>query len=246
MDAAIKGETKRSNAGRRKAAAPPLPKIVPVEGISIERQVYGALRYALMSGAIRPGAGLTSRSLSEALGVSGTPVREALKRLDSDGALVSRNKSAFFVYDPDRTDFAELFQIRLALEGLAIRKAAERIEPADMAHLKRTNDKYQKVLKSKEPFVTESTQLNFQFHFEVYKLCGSTLAVEMIETLWLRVGPTLQRYMPAQGDGKVLTFHDEMLDALLRNHPEDAYAALESDLTTAYEWIMPRLRERSV
>jgi DNA-binding GntR family transcriptional regulator len=233
----------RAAAGRRKTSAPPLPRISPVEGISIERQVYQALRYSLMSGTIKPGAGLTSRSLSEALGVSPTPVREALKRLDADGALVSRNKSAFFVYEPDKVDFAEILAIRLNLEGYAIRSAATNARQGDLAALGRINDEYQKVLNGDDPSSPYSLQVNFKFHFETYKLSGSAILVEMIETLWLRIGPTLQRYMPVRGDMSVSLFHNQMLDALARNDPDSAEDALRRDLTTAYDAIVPQLSD---
>lgn len=237
--------TRQSGAGRRKATPPPLPTIAAIDGISIERQVYQALRVALMGGAVRPGEGLTSRSLSEALGVSPTPVREALKRLDADGALVSRSKSAFFVYDPDRVDFTEIFEIRLMLESHAIRRAALRATPEQLAPAVEVNDEYQKILLSDEPSSPHSLQVNFRFHFELYKLSGSAKLVEMIETLWLRVGPTLQRYMPPPEDRSISIFHNQMLDAVAGRDPDMAEDALRKDLTTAYEAIIPLLRDRA-
>lgn len=239
-----KKKTGRSAAGRRKANAPNLPRLSPLDGISVERQAYQVLRLALMSGAIQPGAGLTSRSLSEALGVSPTPVREALKRLDADGAVVSRNKSAFFVYDPDKVDFSELLQIRLSLEGMAIRLAATKARKADLVLLSKINNEYQQILLGSDPSSSYSLQVNFRFHFELYKLSGSRTLVEMIETLWLRIGPTLQRYMPAHDDKSISTFHNRMLKAVANNDPDRAEAALRDDLTTAYAAIVPQLRDR--
>lgn len=233
----------KSAAGRRKANAPALPRLAPIEGISVERQVYQVLRFALMSGAIQPGTGLTSRSLSAALGVSPTPVREALKRLDADGAVISRNKSAFFVYDPTKVDFTELLEIRLRLEGMAIRAAAIKARKPDLVLLSRINNEYQQILSGPEPMSPYALQVNFRFHFEVYKLSGSNILVEMIETLWLRIGPTLQRYMPGAEDMSISDFHNRMLQALANNDPDKAEAALHDDLTTAYKAIMLQLRE---
>lgn len=240
-----KKKTGRSAAGRRKANAPTLPRLVPIEGISVERQAYQVLRLALMSGAIQPGAGLTSRSLSEALGVSPTPVREALKRLDADGAVVSRNKSAFFVYDPDKVDFAELLEIRLNLEGMAIRLAAMKARKTDLVLLSKINNEYQQILSGSDPSSSYSLQVNFRFHFELYKLSGSRTLVEMIETLWLRIGPTLQRHMPPHGDMSISTFHNRMLQAVASNDPEAADAALRDDLTSAARDLIPQLRARA-
>lgn len=243
-NAGKKKKTGRAAAGRRKATAPNLPRLSPIEGISVERQAYQVLRLALMSGAVQPGAGLTSRSLSEALGVSPTPVREALKRLDADGAVISRNKSAFFVYDPDKIDFTELLEIRLRLEGMAIRLAATKARKADLILLSKINNEYQQILSGSDPTSAYSLQVNFRFHFELYKLSGSHLLVEMIETLWLRIGPTLQRYMPAHDDKSISNFHNRMLQAVANNDPDKAEEALKDDLTTAYMAIIPQLHDR--
>jgi DNA-binding GntR family transcriptional regulator len=236
----------RSAAGRRKASAPPLPRITPTEGISVERQVYDTLRYAFMSGAIQPGIGLTSRSLSEALGVSPTPVREALKRLDADGAVVSKNKSAFFVYEPDKVDFAELFEVRMLLESRAIRNAAANASAGDMHIIGAINDEYQRLLASENRPIAYTLQVNFRFHFELYKLSRSKVLVEMIEVLWLRIGPTLQRYMPSHGDMRISVYHNRMLEAVARNDPDAAEEALRDDLMGGYQTIEPQLRARQV
>jgi DNA-binding GntR family transcriptional regulator len=206
--------------------------------------VYQALRYAFMSGAIKPGSSLTSRSLSEALGVSPTPVREALKRLDGDGAVVSRNKSAFFVYDPDKVDFAELFEVRLILEGRAIHNAALKARESDLKRIRKVNDEYQNILAGRGAPGSDPLQSNFRFHFEIYKLSGSSVLVEMIEVLWLRIGPALQRYKPSLGDTRISTYHAGMLDALAANDPVAAEEALRNDLTGGFQAIEPQLRER--
>lgn len=232
----------RSAAGRPKGLAPPLPKIISMEGISVERQVYTAIRFALMSGGIQPGAKLTIRTLSEELGVSPTPVREALKRLDADGALTSQKKSAFVVYDPDKTDFEELFEIRLALECQAIKRAAEKASQDDIDRLVRINHDYQMILNSPDRSIPRLLSENFRFHFEVYKLSGSAMLVDLIETLWLRIGPTLQRYAPSHGN---ISFHNQMIEALASNQPNMAAAALSDDLTVAHNFIVPQLRDRS-
>lgn len=235
----------RPGAGRRKTEAPPLGQISLNEGVSTERQVYQALRYAFMSGAVLPGSSLSSRSLSEELGVSPTPVREALKRLDGDGAVVSRNKSAFFIYDPDKTDLAELLEVRLMLEGRAIRHAASRANERDVKRLRAINDRYQHILETTERPGPEALQANFRFHFEIYRLSGSQVLMEMIEAIWLRIGPALHRYVPAHGDTSIANFHGRMLDALAANDPDAAEKALHADLNKGFESIEPQLRRRT-
>jgi DNA-binding GntR family transcriptional regulator len=235
-------DRKRAAPGRPRTPSPSLPEIAPAEGLSVERQVYGSLRIGLMSGAIQPGARLTIRTLSKELGVSPTPVREALKRLDADGALASRNKSAFVVYDPDQRDFAELFEIRLSLECQAIRRATERASPANLERLKSVNLAYKEVVTSEVRTISRLLAANFRFHFEIYKLSGSATLVALIETLWLRIGPTLHKYSPPDGN---INFHNQMIAALVLKEPELAVNALRDDLTIAFHAILPQLRPRA-
>lgn len=248
----VKSMSKHSDQGKkarkvgfRKNGAPPLPRITPVDGVSIERQVYQALRFALMCGSIQPGAGLTSRSLSQIMGVSPTPVREALKRLDADGALFSKSKSGFFVSDPDKFDFAEILEIRLNLEGYAIRRAAINVTNGELDNLKAINARFRKVMEIEGENAAEELRLNFLFHFEIYKLSRSPVLIQMIETLWLRIGPTLHRYMPPRGDDTVSNFHAEMLKALERHDPVAAELALRNDLVAASHAIAAQLPDRT-
>ncbi|MCL4746536.1 MAG: GntR family transcriptional regulator [Burkholderiaceae bacterium] len=232
-------------AGRRKTTSPRLPPISSDESISIERRVYAALRLALMTGSVQPDQRLSSRSLSAAFGISPTPVREALKRLEADGALISKNKSAFFVNDPDQTDFAEILDVRINLEGLAIRAAARRIQKHQLLALRKLNTAYEKLKAADTIGHCYSLAPNFRFHFEAYKLAGSQTLLDMIETLWLRIGPTLHRSVAIQaGTLAAGNFHNAMLEALERRDEEAAAQALRADLVTAAREIMPQLRVR--
>ena len=234
---------KRPGAGRRQVAAPQLPEISQDEGISIARRVYMALSEGLMAGAIPPASSLTSRSLSVALGVSATPVREALKQLEYDGALASRSKSAFYVNDPDRDEYRQILELRLATEGLAIRKAAKVAKPSDLERIRPLNEKYKKILRSGGRNVALSLVPNFRFHFAIYRLSHSPVLMKVIESTWLRIGPALHQYMQNVQDVEPgLHTHEEMIRALERNDPDAAESVLRKDLIDAAELILPELR----
>lgn len=236
-------ERARLSAGRPKTESPRLLRIVGSEDASAERQVYTTLKRALMTGAIAPGARLTTRSLSEELGVSATPVREALKRLEGDGALVSRRKSAFVVNDPSSAELDDILKIRLVLEGLAIREAAamptvEKLEPAITA-----NKIYLKTLSRYDANAPETLEANFRFHFEIYKLSGSEALVALIESLWLRIGPSLRHYAPDEPGSSIVHCHQRMIDSVAEGNPDAAEAALREDLTSAARSIMALMGE---
>ena len=236
-------KVRRPGAGRKKTLAPDLPPLSTDESLSLATRVHLALRRALMSGGLMPGAIVTSRSLSDALGVSPMPVREALKKLEVEGALQSRNKSAFFVNDPNQTEFSELLEVRLKLEGLAIEKAARVCTPGDLKKIRALNDRYQQLMNRGGKDSGRALVSNFHFHFEIYSLSGSSILIELIEANWVRIGPVLNRSIaPTTNLKKSMHAHEDMIQALAENDPELAVRALSTDLLSAYEDIFPQLR----
>ncbi len=97
--------------------------------------VYARLRELILSNHLRPGARLPDRDLAVELGVSRTPVREALGRLEQDGLVMSRAGGGYAVVDLDAKQIADLYDLREALEAHAIRLAAARGTPAALEAL---------------------------------------------------------------------------------------------------------------
>ncbi len=107
------------------------------EDTSLRRQVYDSLREALTAGRFVPGQKLTFRFVAGALGVSLTPVREALRRLVAEGAFEMQPNRSVRVPLMTRARILELRDIRIALEGLAAEKAAERASKQQIGRLRR-------------------------------------------------------------------------------------------------------------
>jgi GntR family transcriptional regulator, colanic acid and biofilm gene transcriptional regulator len=230
----------KSNAGRKPTLPPLLHPLSTDSNKSMERQAYDSLRFALMTGAIQPGQMLTSRSLSIALSVSPTPVMVALKRLEADGALESKSQSAFYVKDPDQREFLHILEVRLSLELLAVRKAAEHVTSSDIKKLRSLNRSYEQQMK-KTKNSNQVFEKNFRFHFEIYKLSRSDILVTMIETLWLRIGPTLHKHFEFAEIKAAPNIHSSIIEALQQHDGDTAAAALRSDLESAFQVILPLL-----
>jgi DNA-binding GntR family transcriptional regulator len=99
-------------------------------------EIYGAILSRILSSDLGPGDRLTIDTLARDFGVSQTPIREALHRLDAE-AIVVRNHLAGYRVAPkiDRSQFEDMVEIRLLLEPAAARRAAERMDPAEVAEL---------------------------------------------------------------------------------------------------------------
>ena len=103
---------------------------------AVNEQVYDMLRRSLMSGYFKPGQPISIRYLTETLGVSATPAREAIKRLQAEHALVIGPNRTPSVPVLTREDLRDLRDIRLALEGMATERAAEKITASELSHVR--------------------------------------------------------------------------------------------------------------
>ena len=148
--------------------------------ISIADQVFEELEKKILSGVYERGETLTEIKLSEALGVSRTPIREALRRLEQEHIIESTSKGAR-VIGISREDIADICEIRLRLEGLAARWAAERADAAGLQLLKETVDLQEVYTQKQDPESIKDT--DSRFHQTIYALCGSNSMRDTLEPL---------------------------------------------------------------
>lgn len=148
--------------------------------ISIADQVFEELEKKILSGVYERGETLTEIKLSEALGVSRTPIREALRRLEQEHIIESTSKGAR-VIGISREDIADICEIRLRLEGLAARWAAERADAAGLQLLKETVDLQEFYTQKQDPESIKDT--DSRFHQTIYALCGSNSMRDTLEPL---------------------------------------------------------------
>jgi DNA-binding GntR family transcriptional regulator len=204
----------------------------------LREQVYQQIRTELMSGRFAPGQKLTIRGLAAEVGTSLTPVREALYRLSAEGAFDGQANRSVRVPVLTGEQIRELRDIRMAVEGLAVSRAAPRITAAELRDIRRVAARL-KASRAKGDFGDDMANI-FAFHQAVYRASGMPALTQMIETLWLRTGPYLRLLYPEyiasvperRGDWR------ERLCAALERH--DAAAArdeIERDLNDALSYL---------
>lgn len=196
---------------------------------SLAGKAYRQLRAALMSGRLMPGQKLVHRLLAQELGVSPTPVREALLRLASEGALDldARGVARVPRLHPDR--YAEIMDLRVDLEGRAAARAAELALPAEIAELRAIHDRVAegRMRNDARMVLTE----NERFHFRTIALARMPILQRLVEGLWVQAGPTINLLFAAP---RPLTPqahpHQALLRALEAHDGEAARAAVTRDL----------------
>src|SRR5262245_32539894 len=107
----------------------------PVENLTLWQRVYTHLRDEILSGALPPGSELQEVALSATLGVSRGPIREAIGRLAAEGLVTVRPRRGAVVRELSTEEFLEAYQVREALEVMAVRLAVPRLTETDVAAL---------------------------------------------------------------------------------------------------------------
>jgi len=193
-------------------------------------QAADSLRMALRRGALLPGQRLTTRDVATTLDISLTPAREALNRLTAERVLELTPDRVAMVPVLTQARYTELCAIRLSLEGMAAHSACRRLTDQDIAHLEELYTAHAEAYAARDARV--SLRHNEDFHFTIYAGAGMPALLQIIETLWLQVGPSMNFLFTASYDeswsgGKN---HRAMLDAIKARDPAALSRAVRRDL----------------
>jgi DNA-binding GntR family transcriptional regulator len=170
------------------AAVPPLV-VQPLEpSRSFRDRAYAALKQAIMDADIygqNREIRLDERQLSRALGVSRTPVREAMTLLVQEGFLRSEPRRGVFIIRKTKREIIEIIEVSAALESMAARLAASRASADEIADLRRMFDDF--VNENPEEHIDEYSDANLEFHQAIVRMSRSELIERTIENLFVHV-----------------------------------------------------------
>ena len=159
-----------------------LRRPAPVENLTLWQRVHDHLRDEILSGRLKPGAELAEVALSEQLGVSRGPLREAIGRLASEGLVTVRPRRGAVVRSLSKDEFLGLYQVREALEMLAVRLAVPRLGAEDVARARR--DCVERMAAHAErDEVEEFFEANSAFHVRLVEAAGNAKLLELYEQL---------------------------------------------------------------
>jgi len=216
--------------------------ILPLKRETLADRVYEDLKDLLLSGALPPGERLTLRRLAKALGTSPMPVRDATSRLVAEKALEVRPNRSILVPTPNRARLEEITTIRYALEGLAAGLAAERITAPELNAVAEHAQDFELFGRRLNPDVPAAIKANRLLHFTVYRASRMVSLVEMIESVWLRVGPfftlSMSNKVRRLSDIEAFGHHRRLVAALRERNAEVARDAVVSDIRDAFEGLV--------
>lgn len=196
---------------------------------SLQDETYATLRRWLSLGRFVPGERLRIHALADQLGVGEMPVRAALVRLAGESALVNLPNRGVMVPQLTRAQFDDVLNVRVMLEGEAAFLAATRLTATEIGQLDSLCMQMAEALAQHKR--ARYLDANEDFHLTLYRASGSPLLVDLIETVWLQVGPISNLlFEDAEFAHTLNDAHESLMRRLKRHDAAGARRAIERDL----------------
>ncbi|MDE4063341.1 GntR family transcriptional regulator [Phaeobacter gallaeciensis] len=203
---------------------------------STQKDAYALILEAIDVGVYRPGDRLVESDLAERFGVSRTPIREALQRLETQ-SLLERDGRSLIVASLDHNQMAELYVVRRELEGLAARLAAQHATEEEIRVL-------QEMVKADDQLVDDPTELakaNRRFHEQIHLASHNRYLVQQLNLVHRTMALMATTSLAAKGRGKIAqSEHKGIVDAISRRDADAAADALKDHISIAF---MTRLKQ---
>lgn len=196
--------------------------------------VTDILREMITTGELAPGTELRQRDLAKQFNVSPTPVREALRTLESEGLVGTELHRGARVAELNIEQQEENFLILAELEALATRLAIPKLTEADLVEIRACENAFAEVQES-DPAAKD---LNRQFHFRIYECARSPLLLSLMRVLWGSFGYGPQLWRPH--DTSVLE-HRELVEALAAREVEQAAGLTRQHVLGSISWMRAKL-----
>ncbi|MGW3961697.1 GntR family transcriptional regulator [Amycolatopsis sp. NPDC005003] len=196
-------------------------------------EAYDRIRRAIVDGTLPPGAPLRDGDLADQLGLSKAPVREALRRLADDGLVDSKPQSYTRVSEVMSPDVLDAREIVRVLHEFAVRQAAARCRPADIAAMRAANDRFANAIEARD--IAAAVQADDELHDVPVRLAGNAAVAATLD----RYTPLLRRLEHARFSSALawnsVERHTKLIDALEKHDTQTAVEVISTIWTELLE-----------
>jgi DNA-binding GntR family transcriptional regulator len=211
--------------------------------VPIRKRVYDDLKAAILSGSLNPAERLTEEHLAQELGVSRTPVREALYRLESEGLIKALETRGFIVASDSLEEVEELFEIRAILEGYTLRLISTEIDKTQLVELSQMIEKAERAFERGE--MDEVFEWNTLFHDTLH---GMVEHKKQLRRLLVSMRENVLRYrrdtlLAPEGAKRTIDGHRRILLALSLEDPDLCEKTMREHINEAREDALRALRK---
>ena len=213
------------------------------EYLPLRDVVFQTLRQAILRGELKPGERLMEIHLAQKLGVSRTPVREAIRKLELEGLVLMIPRKGAVVAEITISDLEDVLEVRMTLEELAVRYACKRITAEQLAELRHLAGEFKKSLYGND--VGACAQADVVFHDAIYEATGNKRLIQILNNLREQMYRYRMEYLKdRQTHNTLLKEHEELVEALEQKDEERAIEVTCRHVVRQKEHIIAILNQK--
>lgn len=190
------------------------------EYLPLRDVVFYTLRQAILKGELEPGERLMEMQLAEQLGVSRTPIREAIRKLELEGLVLMIPRRGAIVAKITEKDLKDVLEVRASLERLSTKLACERMEEETIEELREAQEAFKAALRGDD--ITLQAQKDVEFHDVIYKSTNNLRLIQMLNNLREQMYRYRLEYLKdGTSHQKLVEEHEAIIEALSRRDTEE-------------------------
>lgn len=203
--------------------------------------VFKTLRQAILTGELKPGERLMEIHLANKLGVSRTPIREAIRQLELEGLVIMVPRKGAQVASITEKSMSDVLEVRLALEKLAVELASKRINAEQKEELKEAMELFEK--KVSEGDVSEIAKADVTFHDKIFEATGNMRLGQIVNNLAEQMYRYRFEYIKEEGGhNRLIEEHRWIYDSIVSGNVNDATGAISLHIKNQEESILRQIR----
>jgi len=209
----------------------------------LREKIYEMIKEAIITGELSPGKRLVETKLVEDIGISRTPIREALRKLESEGYVTPIKQGGVKVSEITEDDIHEWYEIKKVLDNLAIIKAIDYITQKQIEDLDNYIEKSKELLEEEDFDKEEMVKLHAAFHQKIFEASNNKL-IKMIMEDYQHYNLRLRNYMSDLFDWneKMIEQHEKILEAIKEKNKEKAKKLINDHSLTGKEDFIKRIK----
>ena len=211
------------------------------EYLPLRDVVFNTLRHAILKGELEPGERLMEISLAQKLGVSRTPIREAIRKLELEGIVVMVPRKGAEVADITEKDLRDVLEVRTALEELSIELAIRNMDEEQLDNLKKANEAFAR--NSEGDDLIKIAESDVAFHEHIYMATGNKRLIQIINNLREQMYRYRLEYIKDKTTHeRLVQEHNRIIDAMQLGNVKEAKAAIKLHVENQEENILKSIK----
>ena len=220
-------------------------KVNENEYLPLRDVVFNALRQAILRGEFKPGERLMEIQLANKLGVSRTPIREAIRKLELEGLVIMIPRKGAEVADITEKSLRDVLEVRKALEELAVQLACEKITQEELEELEQAGENFKKVLKRSKD-ITEVAEADVRFHDVIYMATDNQKLIHLLNKLREQMYRYRVEYLKNPDVHEQLTQeHEEIVYHIKRREKVEATAVTCQHIDNQVSAVTDKIRTKN-